>query len=114
MKEIININILYLYFCASKRCVLCVRYEEAWTRKSIFNFIVTKKTPLYLLVMLSKYNKFDHFVNFNIKYSMFIKLFINTTEFKMYQDLLYKNVPFRKQDESVNNNEIFELEEYGL
>lgn len=38
------------------------------------------------------------------------KLFINTTEFKMYRDLLYKNVPFRKQDESVNNNEIFELE----
>jgi hypothetical protein len=28
----------------------------------------------------------------------------------MYRDLLYKNVPFRKQDESVNNNEIFELE----
>lgn len=38
------------------------------------------------------------------------KLFINTTEFKMYRDLLYKNVPFRKKDESVNNNEIFELE----
>ena len=38
------------------------------------------------------------------------KLFINTNEFQMYQNLLYKNIPFRKQDESVNNNEIFELE----